>query len=200
MFLHVLADTLGSVGVIISSLLIQYFGWQWADPLCSLFIAGMITASSWPLLKETGEVLLMRAPRAFDFVLPSALHEIKNIEGVYSYAEARVWEVSHGEIAGYIRIQVVPGYAESDIRQQVQAHLSKVGLGMMVIQVETGGHQQQQGGLDMSAYPPQYPGLPMGGPGYGLQKQSSHSHLGHSHDSAGGHGHDHHSGGHSHHH
>lgn len=38
-----MADTLGSVGVIISSLLIYYFGWMIADPVCSMFIAILIT-------------------------------------------------------------------------------------------------------------------------------------------------------------
>lgn len=42
-FLHILADTLGSVGVIISSLLIYYFGWMIADPVCSMFIAVLVT-------------------------------------------------------------------------------------------------------------------------------------------------------------
>lgn len=41
-FLHILADTLGSVGVIISSILIQNFGWMMADPVCSMFIAILI--------------------------------------------------------------------------------------------------------------------------------------------------------------
>ena len=41
-FLHVLADTLGSVGVIISSWLIYQFDWNIADPICSMFIAALI--------------------------------------------------------------------------------------------------------------------------------------------------------------
>jgi hypothetical protein len=41
-FLHILADTLGSVGVILSSILIHYFGWMIADPICSMFIATLI--------------------------------------------------------------------------------------------------------------------------------------------------------------
>jgi zinc transporter 5/7 len=42
-FLHILADTLGSVGVMISSALIYYFDWMIADPVCSLFIAVLIS-------------------------------------------------------------------------------------------------------------------------------------------------------------
>ena len=45
-FLHVLADTLGSVGVIVSSLLIRYYGWMVADPICSMLIAGLIAFRS----------------------------------------------------------------------------------------------------------------------------------------------------------
>jgi Co/Zn/Cd efflux system component len=40
--LHILADTLGSVGVIISALLIHAFNWMVADPICSIFIAIMV--------------------------------------------------------------------------------------------------------------------------------------------------------------
>jgi zinc transporter 5/7 len=56
-FLHVLADTLGSVGVIVSTLLIRYYGWTGFDPIASLFIAVLIAASVWPLVQETGRLL-----------------------------------------------------------------------------------------------------------------------------------------------
>ena len=62
MFLHVLADTMGSVSVIVSSLLIQYFGWLIADPICSLFIAILIMMSVIPLLKESADALLLATP------------------------------------------------------------------------------------------------------------------------------------------
>ncbi len=60
--MHILADTLGSVGVIISSFLIQQFGWFIADPLCSMFIAIMIFISVIPLIQHTASVLLLRTP------------------------------------------------------------------------------------------------------------------------------------------
>lgn len=61
-YLHVLADTLGSVGVITSSFLIQTFGWYVADPLCSICIAIMIFVSVIPLLKHSSSLLLLRTP------------------------------------------------------------------------------------------------------------------------------------------
>ncbi len=62
MFLHVLADTMGSVSVILSSLLIQQFGWLVADPICSLFIAILIMVSVIPLLKDSADALLLATP------------------------------------------------------------------------------------------------------------------------------------------
>ena len=41
-FLHILADTLGSVGVIASAVLMQSFGLMIADPICSILIAVLI--------------------------------------------------------------------------------------------------------------------------------------------------------------
>lgn len=61
-FLHVLADTMGSVGVIISSILVEQFGWYIADPICSLFIAILILISVVPLLKDSAEILLLVTP------------------------------------------------------------------------------------------------------------------------------------------
>jgi hypothetical protein len=56
-FLHVMADTLGSVGVILSTILIQWYGWTGFDPIASLFIATLIVASVVPLVIDCGKVL-----------------------------------------------------------------------------------------------------------------------------------------------
>lgn len=61
-FLHILADLMGSVGVIISSIIVQQFGLLIADPVCSLFIAILILISVGPLLKQSAEILLLATP------------------------------------------------------------------------------------------------------------------------------------------
>ena len=79
-FLHVLADTLGSVGVIISTLLIENFGWKIADPICSLFIASLIFASVVPLVKETALILLLRTPLELEADIQVALKKVDPIK------------------------------------------------------------------------------------------------------------------------
>ena len=53
---------MGSVGVIVSSLLVQSFGWYIVDPICSIFIALLIIASVVPLLRESAEILILATP------------------------------------------------------------------------------------------------------------------------------------------
>ncbi|EPY34803.1 solute carrier family 30 (zinc transporter), member 5 [Angomonas deanei] len=61
-YLHIMADLLGSVSVILSSLLIHFFNYVKSDAICSVITAVMIFLSAVPLLKETGKVLLLSGP------------------------------------------------------------------------------------------------------------------------------------------
>ncbi|XP_063239131.1 proton-coupled zinc antiporter SLC30A5-like [Bacillus rossius redtenbacheri] len=76
-FLHVLADTLGSVGVIVSSLLIDQLGWYVADPICSLFIASLIFLSVLPLLRRSAAVLVLSAPAELRQRVPTVLEQVR---------------------------------------------------------------------------------------------------------------------------
>lgn len=61
-WLHVLSDTLGSLGVIAAALCVRFFGWLWFDPTVSLMISLLIIHSSWVLLREAVSVLMESAP------------------------------------------------------------------------------------------------------------------------------------------
>lgn len=60
-----LADTLGSVSVIFSSFLVTNYGWNVADPICSMFIACVIGYSAMPLLNDTLCLLTLKVPHEF---------------------------------------------------------------------------------------------------------------------------------------
>ena len=57
-YIHILADTLGSVAVLISSFLVKYYKLYISDPICSLFISAMIIFSTIPVLKNASMALL----------------------------------------------------------------------------------------------------------------------------------------------
>lgn len=60
-FLHILADTVSSVGVIVAAVLIWAFHWNWADEVISLFIAVMIIVGAFPLIRESLSALRAEA-------------------------------------------------------------------------------------------------------------------------------------------
>ena len=75
-FLHILADTLGSVGVIISAILMSQFGWMIADPICSMFISTLVALSVGPLLRDSICILMQRTPRELDTQLPACYQRV----------------------------------------------------------------------------------------------------------------------------
>ncbi|KAI4387251.1 hypothetical protein MLD38_005096 [Melastoma candidum] len=80
--LHVLADTMGSVGVVISTLLIKYKGRLIADPASSIFISIMIISSVFPLLRNSAEILLQRLPQTHEQEMFETLDEEVRMKGV----------------------------------------------------------------------------------------------------------------------
>ncbi|KAF7289536.1 J domain-containing protein [Mycena chlorophos] len=112
-FLHVMADTLGSVGVIISTLLIQFYGWTGFDPIASLFIAVLIAASVIPLVIDTGRVLCLDVSDR-DATIETALAELKSIEGVASFSAPRFWPKDATTMIGSIHIQLAASAASFD--------------------------------------------------------------------------------------
>ncbi|XP_077478190.1 proton-coupled zinc antiporter SLC30A5 isoform X2 [Stigmatopora argus] len=146
-YLHVLADTLGSVGVIISTILIRQFGWLIADPICSLFIATLIFLSVIPLLKDACEVLLLRIPPEHEKELNNALHKIEKIEGVLSFRDPHFWRHSASVVAGTIHLQVMLDVVEQRIVQQVTAILKDAGVNNLSVQVEKDAYFQHMSGL-----------------------------------------------------
>uniref|UniRef100_A0A672NGR6 Zinc transporter n=1 Tax=Sinocyclocheilus grahami TaxID=75366 RepID=A0A672NGR6_SINGR len=146
-FLHVLADTLGSVGVIISTILIRQFGWLIADPICSLFIATLIFLSVIPLLKDACEVLLLRMPPQHEKELNFTLEKIQKIEGVLSYRDPHFWRHSASVIAGTIHLQLMSNVVEQRVIQQVSAVLKDAGVNNLTIQLEKEAYFQHMSGL-----------------------------------------------------
>uniref|UniRef100_A0A2K5QEW0 Zinc transporter n=1 Tax=Cebus imitator TaxID=2715852 RepID=A0A2K5QEW0_CEBIM len=146
-FLHVLADTLGSIGVIVSTILIEQFGWFIADPLCSLFIAILISLSVVPLIKDACQVLLLRLPPEYEKELHTALEKIQKIEGLISYRDPHFWRHSASIVAGTIHIQVTSDVLEQRIVQQVTGILKDAGVNNLTIQVEKEAYFQHMSGL-----------------------------------------------------
>ena len=91
-FQHVMADLLGSVGVVISGSLVWAFGWTLADPIVSVVICILILRSTWSLLAKVVHVLLEGTPEHIDVY--KLCSKIEEVEGVTLIHDVHVWTIA----------------------------------------------------------------------------------------------------------
>lgn len=135
-FLHILADTLGSVGVIISAILMSQFGWMIADPICSMFISTMIGLSVIPLLRDSICVLMQRTPRELDHLLPGCYQRVMQLEGVYGVQEPHFWTLCSEVFIGTIKLEVSANADAKYILSHTHNIFTQVGVRQLYVQVD----------------------------------------------------------------
>jgi zinc transporter 5/7 len=159
-FLHVLADTMGSAAVIVSTLLMQTIGWSGWDPLASCVIAILIFLSSIPLVRSCARKLLLTVPDDTEYQLRNTLAGISGLRGVASYSVPRFWmadksaETEGDSVLGVMHIIATRGSDLDDVRDKARVFLSENNLNV-VIQVEREGDGKCWCGGDAARSPSQ---------------------------------------------
>jgi cobalt-zinc-cadmium efflux system protein len=115
-FLHVVGDTLGSVGAIVAALVMSLFGWDWADGVAAIAIAGLILISAWGLLRESVEILMESTPKHVD--LPELGAAIRKVDGVVDIHDLHVWTLTSGYFALSAHVDV---RSDSNVSQVLKA-------------------------------------------------------------------------------
>lgn len=91
---HVLADLLGSIGVIAAALIILLTGWRYADPIISVVIGVLVLASSWSIIRDAARILLEAAPRGVDTQRVGGM--MAATAGVREVHDLHVWTITSG--------------------------------------------------------------------------------------------------------
>ncbi|MEO6651736.1 MAG: cation diffusion facilitator family transporter [Ilumatobacteraceae bacterium] len=91
-YLEVLADTIGSVGVIIAAILLEVFGWAWVDPVIGAGIGLWILPRTWRLGRRAVRILLQAAPEHID--LDALAAQLAAIPGVVDVHDLHVWTLT----------------------------------------------------------------------------------------------------------
>lgn len=106
-FLHVMGDALGNIGVIISALIIWLTDYDWrfyVDPGISLVITVIILASAIPLCKAASRILLQAVPPGMS--IDHIKEDIEGLPGIIGSHHLHVWQLSDTQIVASIHIQV----------------------------------------------------------------------------------------------
>jgi cobalt-zinc-cadmium efflux system protein len=91
---HVLADALGSAGVMVAAVVILATGWEAADPVASLAIAALVLFGALGILRDAGRVLLEAAPRDVD--VERVGRAMAAAPGVVEVHDLHVWTITSG--------------------------------------------------------------------------------------------------------
>ena len=134
-FRHVLADLLGSVGVIAAAVVIVTTGWQRADPTVSVIIGLLVLASSWTILRDATRILLEAAPADVD--VPEVGRRLSEHTGVRNVHDLHVWTITSGFPALSAHVLVAAGEDCHLRRAELEAMLhEEFGIDHTTLQVE----------------------------------------------------------------
>lgn len=106
-YLEVLADTVGSVGVVVAAALVSGFGWNWADPAMAILIGAWILPRTWRLGRRAVRVLLQAAPEHID--LTALASDLTDIDGVCDVHDLHVWTLTSDMEAASVHLVVPAG-------------------------------------------------------------------------------------------
>lgn len=96
-FLHMAADALVSVGVVLGGVLYLWKGWMWIDPVMSLLIAAIIVFGTWSLFHQSLHMMFDGVPLSIDLrEVRACLMELPGVQEVH---DLHVWSMSTSQVA-----------------------------------------------------------------------------------------------------
>ena len=138
-YLHMAADALVSVGVVVSGIIIQHTGWFVIDPLIGIIIAVVIVYSTWGLLRDRLRLSLDGVPAG------SGYEEVEkcmmSVPGVKSFHHLHIWALSTTETALTVHIVVEDMKQMETIKCRLKSALRQVNIVHATLEFEIPGGQ-----------------------------------------------------------
>lgn len=94
-YLHLLSDTLASLGVIFGGVLIKLFNWVLVDPIVTIIVAIYISAEAYPIIKKTVKILMQGSPMIDCYDIQNDMMQIDGITGVH---HVHIWSVDENSV------------------------------------------------------------------------------------------------------
>lgn len=133
-YLHMAADAMVSVGVVVSGIIIDYTGWTIIDPIIGLVIAVVIIVSTWNLLHNSVRLTLDGVPEGID--VEEIRKEIEQTEGVDECHHLHIWAISTTENALTAHIIANEGSDAEQVRKRLKEKLNAHGLTHSTLEFE----------------------------------------------------------------
>jgi cobalt-zinc-cadmium efflux system protein len=136
-YLHMAADALVSLGVVVAGLAILVTGFVWIDAAVSLVILAVIAWGTWGLARDSLTMGMLAAPERIDLAEVKA--HLAGFDGVSAVHDLHVWPMSTTEVALTAHL-VMPGRPAPDsfLREVAASLETRFGVGHSTLQVESG--------------------------------------------------------------
>src|SRR3954464_14535919 len=118
---HSAADALGSLGVVVSAVIVLATGWRYADPIAGLLIGVLVLAGSYGLVRDAFDVLMEAAPAGID--VQEVGRAMVAVPGVREVHDLHVWTVTAGFPALAAHVRTDPSDDLDEVRARVEAVL-----------------------------------------------------------------------------
>ena len=139
-YLEVLADTVGSVGVIVAAILLQVFGLMWVDSVAGVLIGVWILPRTWRLGRRAVRILLQAAPEHLD--LDQLARELAAIDGVVGVHDLHVWTLTSEMDAASVHLVTTAGVDSHAVLDDARHCLAeRHGITHGTFQVEPDDHE-----------------------------------------------------------
>ena len=136
-FLHLAADALVSIGVVLSGIVIMFTGWQWIDPVMSLVVIAVIASGTWQLFRESGNLILDAVPEEINPLAVSSYFE--QLQGVARVHHLHIWAMSTTEICLTVNLVMPNGHPGDRFLEEVRHELhDRFDIVHPTIQIELG--------------------------------------------------------------
>lgn len=133
-YLHMAADALVSIGVVISGIIIIYTGWYVVDPIIGIVIAGVIVYSTWGLLRDSLRLSLDGVPAGTD--IRDIEKTIRSVVGVQDLHHLHVWGISTTETALTVHVVVENTDRMEEIKEEIKQALRHIGVQHVTLEFE----------------------------------------------------------------
>lgn len=136
-FLHMAADAIVSLGVVLAGIAILTTGWLWFDPVVSLIIVAVIVYGTWQLLTDSVNLALDGVPPGIELLAVKTY--LEGTEGVAEVHDLHIWAMSTTETALTAHLVMPQGCPSDAFLSQISQQLHDLfGIEHSTIQVETG--------------------------------------------------------------
>lgn len=136
-FLHMAADAVVSLGVVVSGAIMLWTGWLWLDPVVSLGISLIIIIGTWGLLRDSINLALQAAPKGISTTKVKTY--LSTLEDVKEVHDLHIWAMSTTNVALSVHLLMSNGHPGDCFIKTITHTLEHdFGIAHATIQIEIG--------------------------------------------------------------